>query len=85
MCIAPNARTNPTIGEIRRDLKTSIVFAVGRLIDLSIIYIASVTQRIEPMRVCELDAGMPRYQVPKFQIIAAKRSARTTQIPKATG
>ena len=35
------------------------------------------------MRVCELDAGMPRYQVPKFQMIAAMRSERTAHIPNA--
>ena len=32
---------------------------------------------------CELDAGIPRYHVPKFQMIAAMRSARTAHIPNA--
>lgn len=35
------------------------------------------------MSVCELDAGSPRYQVPKFQIIAAIRRARTADTPNA--
>jgi hypothetical protein len=36
---------------------------------------------IEPIRVCELDAGRPRYQVPRFQTIAAVNSANTMAKP----
>jgi hypothetical protein len=36
------------------------------------------------MRVCELDAGSPIYQVPKFQIIAAIKRDNTAQIPNAS-
>lgn len=43
------------------------------------------TPRIDPMRVCELDAGIPRYHVQKFHIIADTRSDSTTQIPNAIG
>ena len=39
------------------------------------------TPMIEPIRVCELDAGRPRYQVPTFQIIAAIRRANTMEKP----
>ena len=36
---------------------------------------------IDPMRVCELDDGSPKYQVPKFQMIAAMSSANTMAKP----
>ena len=36
---------------------------------------------IEPMSACELDAGRPRYQVPRFQMIAANSSAKTMAKP----
>lgn len=36
---------------------------------------------IDPMRVCELDDGRPKYQVPRFQMMAATRSAKTIAKP----
>jgi len=36
---------------------------------------------IEPIKVCELDEGRPRYQVPRFQTIAATSSANTIAKP----
>ena len=36
---------------------------------------------IEPISVCELDAGRPSYQVPRFQMIAAISSANTIAKP----
>ena len=36
---------------------------------------------IEPISVCELEAGSPRYQVPRFQAIAPMRSAKTIANP----
>src|SRR5665213_1712991 len=39
------------------------------------------TPMIEPIRVCELDAGRPKYQVPTFQLIAAINSANTIAKP----
>jgi hypothetical protein len=42
---------------------------------------ATPTPMIEPIRVCELDAGSPKAQVPRFQIIAAIRSAKTIAKP----
>ena len=35
----------------------------------------------EPMSVCELDDGRPKYQVPRFQMMAAVRSAKTIAKP----
>jgi hypothetical protein len=39
------------------------------------------TPIIDPIKVCELEAGKPRYQVPRFQMIAAIRSANTIANP----
>ena len=39
------------------------------------------TPMIEPIKVCELDAGRPNYQVPTFQMIAAIKSAKTIANP----
>src|SRR5262245_39253641 len=36
---------------------------------------------IDPISVCELEAGRPRYQVPRFQMIAAISSANTIANP----
>jgi hypothetical protein len=36
---------------------------------------------IEPIKVCELDAGNPRYQVPRFQMMAEISSANTMANP----
>jgi hypothetical protein len=36
---------------------------------------------IEPINVCELDAGRPKYQVPRFQMIAAMSNANTIAKP----
>ena len=39
------------------------------------------TPTIEPIKVCELDAGRPRYQVPRFQTIEEINSANTMAKP----
>ena len=39
--------------------------------------LATPTPTIEPIRVCELEAGMPSHHVPRFQMIAAMSSANT--------
>ena len=36
---------------------------------------------IEPISVCELDAGNPKYHVPRFQMIAEISSANTIANP----
>lgn len=43
----------------------------------------SETHKIEPMRVCELEAGSPIYHVPKFQMIAAISRESTAHMPNA--
>jgi hypothetical protein len=42
---------------------------------------ASPTPMIDPIRVCELDEGMPKYQVPTFHRIAPRSSARIIANP----
>ena len=39
------------------------------------------TPMIDPIKVCELEAGNPKYQVPTFQMMAAIRSANTMAKP----
>jgi hypothetical protein len=36
---------------------------------------------MEPIRVCELEAGSPKYQVPRFQMMAEISSANTIANP----
>ncbi|MCY1301482.1 hypothetical protein D9M68_988000 [compost metagenome] len=43
--------------------------------------LARPTPRIEPIRVWELDAGMPKYQVPRFQAMAAVSRLNTMARP----
>ena len=38
---------------------------------------------MEPIKVCELEAGKPKYQVPRFQIIADSSSEKTMANPAA--
>ena len=46
-----------------------------------IIEFARPTPTMAPMSVCELEAGRPKYQVPRFQAIAATSSASTMARP----
>ena len=41
----------------------------------------SSTPMIEPIKVCELDAGSPSHHVPRFQMIAAINIAKTMANP----
>ena len=43
--------------------------------------LARPTPMMAPIRVCELEAGMARYQVPKFQMIADSSRAITMAMP----
>src|SRR5689334_11582128 len=43
--------------------------------------LATPTPMIEPISVCEDDAGRPSHQVPRFQMIAAIKSANTIAKP----
>src|SRR4030081_1154813 len=45
--------------------------------------LAMPTPMIEPIRVCELEAGRPSHQVPRFQRIAAIRGANPMAKPRA--
>src|ERR1700722_2164394 len=76
----------PTRGEIRRVVNTSVAFAQftpspklwpGEFIQA----FASPTPIIDPMSVCELEAGKPRYQVPTFQTMAEISKAKTMANP----
>ena len=44
--------------------------------------LARPTPRMEPISVCELEAGMPKYQVPRFQAMAAASMANTMARPR---
>ena len=44
-------------------------------------WFAMPTPMIEPISVCELEAGSPKYHVPRFQMIAAISSANTIANP----
>jgi hypothetical protein len=82
--IPPNARPNPIIGERKSDSMISTALCQCGALPPSH-HITIETQRIEPMSVCELDAGIARYQVPKFQIIDERRRADMTAIPYPVG
>ena len=43
--------------------------------------LAMPTPMIEPISVCELEAGRPSHQVPRFQMMAAISSAKTMAKP----
>jgi hypothetical protein len=47
------------------------------------IALAKPTPMIEPIRVCELDAGNPKYQVPRFHRIAESSREKTIANPAA--
>ena len=40
------------------------------------------TPMMEPTMVCELEAGRPIHQVPRFQMMAAMRRAKTMEKPE---
>ena len=44
-------------------------------------WLAMPTPITEPMRVCELEAGRPNHQVPRFQMMAATSRAKTMANP----
>jgi hypothetical protein len=77
---------NPIRGDMRRDLITSCILCqLGTTLKAELIgrrVIAIVTHMIDPISEWELDAGIPKYQVPAFQRIAEMRSDNTTHTPK---
>src|ERR1035438_6804619 len=79
------AQTKPTSGETSKDEPTS--FALTQFTPspnscpFDNIEFARPTPMMEPMSACELEAGSPKYQVPRFQIMAAIRRAHTIAKP----
>ena len=47
----------------------------------AISWFISPTPMMEPIKVCELDEGKPKYQVPRFQMMAAIKRANTMAKP----
>src|SRR5208282_4237906 len=79
------ARTKPKIGERIRDFAMLAAWAQSTpLVPLFVLisWLAMPTPMMEPIRVCELEAGSPNHQVPRFQRIAAIRSANTMAKPE---
>ena len=81
----PAARPKPITGEIKSASPTSD--ALCQLIPLktepcSIQAFIIPTPMIDPISEWELEAGRPRYQVAKFQMIAAPRRESTIASPR---
>ena len=76
---------NPTTGEISSALNTfsTCSQSTPAVPDFPcIIWNATPTPRIDPIIVCELDAGSPRYHVARFHRIAATSSAKIIANPE---
>ncbi len=79
------AAQKPNTGEISSDMPTSVAF--DQSTPLVAVpagarnWLARPTPTIEPISVCELEAGRPRYQVPRFHRIAAINRAKTIARP----
>lgn len=81
----PPATMNPATGETTSDRPISIALPqfTPSASEMSVSKaLAMPTPRIEPIRVCELEAGMPKYQVPRFQAMAADSMAKTMARPR---
>jgi hypothetical protein len=78
------ARKNQTKGDIKSDSITSIAFAqfgtTSIFQETGTKVIAIVTHNIHQIKECEDEAGIQKYQVAKFQIIADNKSEITTII-----
>src|SRR5579863_4466710 len=79
------ATPNPTIGEISSDMPTSDAFAQFTPSPNSwpaeSIEFARPTPMIAPINAWELEAGRPKYHVPRFQMMADKSKAKTMANP----
>src|ERR1700732_3910327 len=78
------ARTNPTTGEIssaRKTFPTCDQSTPEVPVEPCINWLATPTPMIEPMRVCELEAGSPYHQVLRFQMMAETSRAKTMANP----
>src|SRR5262252_7375658 len=78
------ATTQPIMGESSSDLPMfEACFQSTPLVAVftAMNWFASPTPMTDPISVCELDDGSPKYQVPRFQMIAAVSSANTIAKP----
>src|SRR5208283_3118010 len=80
----PAARRNPNRGERSRDSATALTLPkfISRKMDSSCNRALAIpTPIIAPISVWELEAGIPLYQVPTFQVMAAIRIAKIIAVP----
>src|SRR3954470_1845150 len=78
------AMQKPNSGESRSDQPISVALVQSTPEVPSrprISALAMPTPMIEPISVCEEDAGRPKYQVPRFQMMAAISNANTIAKP----
>src|SRR5438445_13822022 len=78
------AQRKPTIGEIKSDLPMFAACTQSTPlvpVRAAINGFAMPTPIIEPISVCELEAGKPKYHVPRLHNIAATSSANTIATP----
>ncbi|MOA07855.1 hypothetical protein D3C78_1275810 [compost metagenome] len=78
------ATAKPAMGESTRDMPMSIAFCQLTPSPSGISLISALarpTPRIEPIKVWELEAGIPKYQVPRFQAMAAASKEKTMANP----
>src|SRR5215469_11082905 len=78
------AITNPKMGESNNDLPIFSAWPQSTPLvpDFTLInWLAMPTPMMEPIKVCELEAGSPNHQVPTFQRMAAIKRAKTMAKP----
>src|SRR5215467_11830855 len=78
------AQVKPTSGDTSSDLPIFPACAQSTplvAVRAAMIWLARPTPMTDPMSVCELDDGSPKYQVPRFQMIAAVSRANTIAKP----
>ena len=78
------APIKPMTGEMKSDSATSFTFPQFTARTTGCperIAVAIPTPTTAPTSVCELEAGSPKYHVPRFQMIAPMSSASTIAMP----
>src|SRR5262245_21421841 len=78
------AQMNPTSGDNSSERPTPAACAQSTplvAVRFDISSFAIPTPMIDPISVCELEEGNPKYQVPRFQMMAATSSANTIANP----
>src|SRR5580700_5726336 len=79
------AQINPTRGDINNAKPVSLALTQftpsPNSCPADSIELASPTPMMDPTSACELDAGRPRYHVPRFQMIAEINNAKTMANP----